>query len=126
MNFVIYNYYFDAEQAIDSKNGGTFINRNTIRNYSVIERKQNEPNFKLIDHLRCVNLPWNMARKKYWIAGLVVAFLLLVTATVVPISIYALNDTKSLESTTIPSTETTALVPKKRGRPTHTKKQLFG
>ena len=96
------------EQAIDSKNGGTFINnRNTIRKYSVVDKRRNESKPKLIDHLHHIYLSWIMPRKKYWIAGLVTAFLLLVTAIVVPISIYTLNDDQTLESTTIPTTATT-------------------
>ena len=122
LKFVIHSKVIVIEQAIDSKNGGTFINnRNTIRKYSVVDKRRNESKPKLIDHLHHINLSWIMPRKKYWIAGLVTAFLLLVTAIVVPISIYTLNDDQSLESTTFPTTGSpstatiTTLPVKKRG-----------
>ena len=75
----------------------------------MIDRRRNKPNPKLIDTLHRLNLSWIVPRKKYWIAGLVVAVLLLVSAIVVPISLHALSDGQSLESTTIQTVQTSEM-----------------
>ena len=99
MTVVIINSYchFDTEQAIDSNNGGIFVNRNYLGKTSVIDRRRNEHKPKMMDHLHTMNLASIIPRKKWLMVGLVM-ILILVTAIVVPISIYALNGMKSTET----------------------------
>ena len=63
---------FFTEQAIDANNGGIYVG--SIRKYSV-------------NDLRDFNVANFLQKKKYWITGLIITFLLVATGIVVPISI---------------------------------------
>ena len=105
----LFDFDFITEQAIDSKIGGIVFNKNwnTIRRYVLFNLKDkghNEPK-PPPRHLDRMNLAWIISRKKCLITVLVIVLILAITAIVVPISMYALNDTKSS------GTSTTSIVP---------------
>ena len=84
--------HFDVEQEIDKKNGGTFINSASIRKYSVksIRRNENEMNHKMTDNMHFLK-SLTKARKKYLLAALLVAIVLVASAIIVPLTINALK-----------------------------------
>ena len=74
----------------------------------MIFRRQNETKpLLLMDHLHRMYVAMIKPRKKWLIVGLAMVLIFILTAIIVPITIYALNDAKSSESqvtSTIPTT----------------------
>ena len=68
---------FFTEQAIDANNGVIYVG--SIRKYSV-------------NDLRDLSMASFLLKKKYWIAGFIIAFLLVATGIVVPISIVVVSN----------------------------------
>ena len=110
--------YFDIEQEIDKKNGGTFINSASIRKYSVISMRRNEieVNPKMTDNMRFLKsltyfTACSKARKKCLLASLLVITVLVASGIILPLTLYALNDTETSEVPTTIETMPTTLQP---------------